>query len=134
MWILPVILRPTVPGRERTLADMLAQWQQATLAAQDIPAAEQADAAAAALALPGRLAALQLEAPKSADRLPLQAEARLFATLPIHPEQRRGEAPAIRGALRFHIVAAQQEMERGFEPAAPLPAGLSAAAYTLFNH
>jgi hypothetical protein len=48
----------------------------------------------------------------------LLAEAPLFATLPIHADQRKGEGPSIRGALRFHIVSTQQEMERGFDPAA----------------
>jgi hypothetical protein len=44
------------------------------------------------------------------------AEAPLFATLPIHPDQRKGEAPSIRGALRFHMLSTQQEMERAFDP------------------
>ena len=50
-----------------------------------------------------------------ANQLPLLAEAPLFATLPIHPDQRKGETPAIRGALRFHVVSTQQEMERRFD-------------------
>jgi hypothetical protein len=48
----------------------------------------------------------------------------LLATLPIHPDQRIGETPSIRGALRFHIVTTQQEMERGFDAPA-LAAALS---------
>ena len=59
----------------------------------------------------------QLAAPRDARTLPLLAEAPLFATLPIHPDQRKDEGPAIRGALRFHILSTQQEMERGFDPA-----------------
>ena len=43
------------------------------------------------------------------------AEGPLFATLPIHADQRIGEAPYIRGALRFHLVSAQQEAERRFD-------------------
>ncbi|MBY0337353.1 MAG: hypothetical protein K2X11_12115, partial [Acetobacteraceae bacterium] len=74
---------------------------------------------AAVEALPRRLAAMAGEPPVPADRLPLHAEPVLFATLPIHAEQRTGEAPAIRGALRFHIVMTQQELERRFD-AAPL--------------
>ncbi|WP_270938723.1 hypothetical protein, partial [Falsiroseomonas oryzae] len=66
-------------------------------------------------ALPRHLALLQAEPPRSADRLALLAEAPLLATLPIHPDQRVGETPAIRGALRFHIVSSQQEMERTFD-------------------
>jgi hypothetical protein len=41
----------------------------------------------------------------------------LFATLPIHPDQRPGEEPSIRGALRFHIVSAHQDYERRFDRA-----------------
>ena len=63
------------------------------------------------------LARLQLAAPRDARTLPLLAEAPLFATLPIHPDQRKGEGPSIRGALRFHMLSTQQEMERGFDPA-----------------
>jgi hypothetical protein len=58
---------------------------------------------------------LQEAPPRPADRLPLLAEAPLLATLPIHPDQRKGETPSIRGALRFHVVSTQQEMERGFD-------------------
>jgi hypothetical protein len=63
-----------------------------------------------------------MAAPQPANLLPLLAEAPLFATLPIHPDQRKGERPAIRGALRFHLVSTQQEMERRFDRA-----GLTAA-------
>ena len=66
-------------------------------------------------ALLRHLARLQERPPASADRLELQAEAPLLATLPIHPDQRVGETPSIRGALRFHIVTTQQEMERTFD-------------------
>jgi len=57
---------------------------------------------------------LQLEAPHQAHRLPLLAETVLFATIPVHAEQRRSETIAIKGALRFQIVTTQQELERRF--------------------
>jgi hypothetical protein len=110
-------LRPTVGGRaeEAALAMALVALHARALATET-PPADQAEAVRAArAALPGHLAGLQLAAPRPANTLPLLAEAPLFATLPIHADQRRGEEPAIRGALRFHIVAAQQEMERGFD-------------------
>jgi hypothetical protein len=49
--------------------------------------------------------------------MPMEAEPVLFATLPIHADQRIGESEAIRGALRFHLVTTQQEMERRFDAA-----------------
>ncbi|MCX7374591.1 MAG: hypothetical protein NTW56_19525 [Alphaproteobacteria bacterium] len=62
-----------------------------------------------------RLAEAQRSPPPMANHLPLMAEAPLLATIPIHAEQRVGETVAIKGALRFHIVSTQQEMERGFD-------------------
>ncbi|MCS6892935.1 MAG: hypothetical protein RMK64_12230 [Rhodovarius sp.] len=111
-------LRPHATGREQVLAAALSALAAEILAESGSPAEEAESAAAAARALPGHLAALQLGPPLPANRLPLLAEAPLFATLPIHPDQRRDEGPAIRGALRFHIVSTQQEMERRFRPAA----------------
>ncbi|MCA3322133.1 MAG: hypothetical protein INF75_14305 [Roseomonas sp.] len=114
-------LRPFCPGREAFLLEQLVALH-ADFMAQEAPPAEEQEAFAASLtALPGHLAGLQLAAPHDARTLPLLAEAPLFATLPIHPDQRKGEGPAIRGALRFHMVSCQQEMERAFDPA-----GLSA--------
>jgi hypothetical protein len=109
-------LRPHVADRPSLLADRLADLHHAILRAES-PPEEEADSVAAALAaLPSYLAKLQLAAPYSAHRLPLLAREPLLATLPIHPEQRKGEEVAILGALRFHIVSTQQEMERAFEP------------------
>ena len=108
-------LRPHVPGREAALAAGLAALATALIDAAEAPAEERESLQAARDALPHHLAALQDSPPHGADRLPLLAEAPLFATLPIHPEQRIGETPAIKGALRFHIVTTQQEMERAFD-------------------
>jgi hypothetical protein len=113
-------LRPHVPrGREAALAAaLLALHARALALAGPPPEEERAGAEAARRALPGHLAALQLAPPQPASRLRLLAEAPLLATLPVHPDQRRGETPAIKGALRFHLVSTQQEMERRFTPAA----------------
>lgn len=120
-------LRPALPpGREAALATGLVRLHAASLAAEPPPAEEAAAATAMAAALTGHLAGLQLAPPRPANLLPLLAEAPLFATLPIHPDQRRGEEPAIRGALRFHVVSTQQEMERRFDPRS-LAARLAAA-------
>jgi len=108
-------LRPHAVGRETALADRLATLHARALATEPPPASERAAAEAAAEALRNHLAALQAAPPWPPHRLPLMAEAPLFATLPIAPEQRIGETPAIRGALRFHLVSAQQEMERCFD-------------------
>lgn len=115
-------LRPYAPGREAALAGALAAAHDRALDAAPPPAAEADAAAASRRALPGHLAGLQLAAPRPANRLPLLATAPLFATLPVHAAQRTGEAPAIRGALRFHIVATQQALEARFAPAQLLDA------------
>jgi hypothetical protein len=119
-------LRPHAPGREAALAAGLVALAAELIQATDAPDEERESLTAARDALPHHLATLQDSPPHSADRLPLLAEAPLFATLPIHPEQRIGETPAIKGALRFHIVTTQQEMERAFDAPA-LAAALAGA-------
>lgn len=108
-------LRPAALRREAALAAALVRLHDEVLSGESPPAEEAAAAADAARALPGHLAALQMAAPAAAHRLALLAEAPLMALIPIAPEQRRGEGPSIRGALRFHIVATGQEMERLFQ-------------------
>jgi hypothetical protein len=110
-------LRPHAAGREAALAIALARLGAAALESAPTPAGERAALDAARDALPRHLAQLQEAPAHPADRLPLLAEAPLLATLPVHPDQRRGETPAIRGALRFHVVSTQQEMERAFDAA-----------------
>ncbi|MBM3591741.1 MAG: hypothetical protein FJX32_03600 [Alphaproteobacteria bacterium] len=110
-------LRPFWLSQEQLLANRLVALH-ADFMAEEAPPAEEQEAFSASLAaLPGHLAGLQLAAPHDARTLPLLAEAPLFATLPIHADQRKGEGPSIRGALRFHILSCQQEMERAFDPA-----------------
>jgi len=108
-------LRPYAPGQEALLAQRLVSLHHAALAHEAPPAEEAPSATDAHDALPRHLAVLQLQAPHPAHLLPLLAEAVLFATIPVHAEQRRGEAIAIQGALRFQIVTTQQELERRFE-------------------
>jgi hypothetical protein len=118
-------LRPHAPGREAALAVALARIGGAVMDAAPAPAEERASLDASREALARHLVQLQDSPPRAAHKLPLLAEAPLLATIPIHPEQRIGETPAIKGALRFHMVSAQQEMERRFDPAA-LAAALTA--------
>lgn len=108
-------LRPHAAGREAMLADAIATLGRAVLDAEDVPPEEHAARDAARDGLAAHLAALLAAPPVPADRMALTAEAPLFATLPVHPEQRRGETEAIRGALRFQIVTTQQELERRFD-------------------
>ena len=105
-------LRPAVAGHEAALAEALARCHDAALAAEPPPAEE---AAGTDFAIRTHLAGLQGAPPRRSHEMPLLAEAPLFATLPIHPANREGEAPSIRGALRFHIVSTRQEMERRFD-------------------
>jgi hypothetical protein len=111
-------LRPHALGNEAGLAAALADIGARILASAEAPAAERETLDAVRDSLPRLIAGQQTTPPATADRLNLSAELPLLATLPIHPEQRVGETPAIRGALRFHIVATQQEMERSFDPEA----------------
>jgi hypothetical protein len=115
-------LRPHAGPDPVPLARALTGMGQSILDDAPAPAEERETLQAARERLSWHLAAMQAAPPLPADRLPLQAEAPLLATLPIHPDQRVGETPSIRGALRFHVVTTQQEMERGFD--AP---GLTAA-------
>ncbi|MCX8133326.1 MAG: hypothetical protein N3D18_05090 [Roseococcus sp.] len=114
-------LRPHATGGEAALARSLARLHAEALLAEPPPPDELATARERAEAWPCHVAALQAAPPLPANRLPLLAEPVLFATLPIHADQRVGEAPAIRGALRFHVVSSQQELERRFD--APALAG-----------
>jgi hypothetical protein len=111
-------LRPFWQCQEPLLADRLVALHADFMADDTPPEEEKASFADSLTALPGHLARLQLATPHDARTLPLLAEAPLFATLPIHPDQRKGEGPSIRGALRFHMLSTQQEMERAFDPAA----------------
>jgi hypothetical protein len=108
-------LRPHAEGGEERLARALARLHDAALTDEAPPAAEAQGAHERAEAWPRHIAELQRGPALSAHRLPLLAEPVLFATLPIHADQRVGEAVAIRGALRFHIVSTQQELERRFD-------------------
>jgi hypothetical protein len=110
-------LRPHARGHEAALASSLAALCAPVLLPPEAPEEARPSLESAREALPRHLALLQEAPPLPADRLPLLAEAPLLATLPVHPDQRRGETPAIRGALRFHTVSTQQEMERAFDPA-----------------
>jgi hypothetical protein len=123
-------LRPHAPGREAALAAALVVLHGRMLDADAPPQEERAAAAAARDAFPRHLEMLQAAPPAPAQRLALLAEAPLLATIPVAPEQRIGETPAIRGALRFHVVSTQQEMERRFDPAA-LAGALAAAGASL---
>lgn len=108
-------LRPHAPGQEILLAERLVALHHAALDGETAPPEEAASAGDARDVVAHHLAALQLEPPHPADRLKLRAEAVLFATLPVHPEQRQGESLAIKGALRFQMVTTQQELERRFD-------------------
>ncbi|MBR0683432.1 hypothetical protein GXW74_23300 [Roseomonas eburnea] len=108
-------LRPHAPGREVALIEALARLHDAALTVEPPPPEELGTATT--FSIRSHLAGLQLSPPQPSHTMPLLAEAPLFATLPIHPENRVGEAPSIRGALRFHFVSARQEIERRFDPA-----------------
>jgi len=113
--LLEAHLRPHTTGPGLMLAQQLAALHQTALGAEAPPRNEAAAAAEASDGVLRHLLALQDQAPYEAHRLPLLAEPILFATLPIHAEQRAGESLAIKGALRFQMVTTQQELERRFD-------------------
>lgn len=108
-------LRPHAGAAAGRVAEAIAALAQAAFDSEPAPEEERAAALAARETIPRRLTTMLAAPPRPANLLPLCAEAPLFATLPVHPEQRVGEDAAIRGALRFHILATQQEMERRFD-------------------
>lgn len=87
-----------------------------------VPAEFAADAEAAAASIGPRLARLQLGPTHPSTALPLESGPVLLETLPIHPDLRKGENVSILGALRMHLVSAEQDLARQFDPA-----GLAAA-------
>lgn len=121
-------LRPHAPGEEAALAAALVRLHGAILAESLATAGHDRPTDGVAAAIAAHLARLQLAPPHPANTLPLEAEAPLLATLPIHPDQRRGEEPSILGALRFHVVTTQQEMERRFDALATARLLLAPAA------
>lgn len=115
VWLLAEsALRPHAQARE-ALAEGLAAMHDSALDATPPPPEEACAHAQARAALRHHLAAAQAGPPEAAHLRPLLSEPVLFATLPVHPDQRKGEAPAIRGGLRFHVVSTQQEMEKRFD-------------------
>lgn len=109
-------LRPHARTASALVAPLAALAERAIRTA-GVPQEHEAEAEAAIDALPGRLARLQLAPPHPSTDLPLEAAAVLLETLPIHPSLRKGENASILGALRMHLVSAEQELERGFDPA-----------------
>lgn len=100
------------------LADRLAALAGAAIRAEDPPESFVAAADAAEAGIAARLRQAQLAPPRPINEMRLAAAPVLLDSLPIHPDRRRGEDPAILGALRFHLVSAQDEFVRRFDPAA----------------
>lgn len=107
------------------LAEALAAEGEAALAASGWTG-DPAALADAQASLRARLARLPDEPPAGPASMALDAAGPLMETIPIHPDQRRGERAAILGGLRMNLVAVCQDMERLFD-AAPLAAALLAA-------
>lgn len=78
-----------------------------------------------AQALRQRLLSMPGEPAASPARMILRAAQPLLETLPIHPDLRKNERPAILGGLRMNFLSAFQDMERAFD-AAPLAARIVA--------
>jgi hypothetical protein len=115
-WLLPHAAHPAA------LAEALGQLGSAALD-QAGAAGDAADRAAAQLALRARLAALPDEPPLGPAQMALAAAPVLLETIPVHPDQRKGERAAILGGLRMNLIAMLQDMERAFD-AAPLAAAI----------
>ena len=115
MLLTEAMLRPLAAGREAALGLALVDMHATVLTRSPCPPGEGAAAAERLAAFAHLLQVRQDAAPAEPNRMPLLAEPVLFATLPVHAEQRAGESVAIRGALRFHVVSTEQEMRRHFD-------------------
>lgn len=112
-------------GNPAALVTPLASLVAEAIRTVGVPDEFAAEADAAIDAIGPRLARLQLAPPHPPTTLPLDSAAVLLATLPIHPDLRKGENVSILGALRMHLVSAEQDLARQFDPA-----GLAAALTT----
>ncbi len=119
-WIRPHAAEPVA------LIAPISGMAEAAIRTAGVPEPFREEAEAAIVALPARLARLQLAPPRSVTEMTMESAPVLLETLPIHPNLRQGETPAILGALRMHLVSAEQELERQFDPAG-LAAALAAA-------
>jgi hypothetical protein len=120
-WLRPHAARP------EALVPPLAALVAEAIGTVGVPDAFAAEAEAAVAAIGPRLARLQLGPIHPATTLPLASGPVLLETLPIHPDLRKGENVSILGALRMHLVSAEQDLARQFEPAG-LAASLTGAA------
>ncbi|WP_291296578.1 hypothetical protein [Elioraea sp.] len=110
-------LRPHAPD-PALLVPPLAAIVTSAIATVGVPEAFAPEAEAATAAILPKLARLQLGPTHEPTTLPLDSAPVLLATLPIHPDLRKGENVSILGALRMHLVSAHQDMQREFDPAA----------------
>lgn len=124
-------LRPHAAEPRRVAAAIAALAAEA-IATVGVPEEFRAEAEAAAEAIGPRLARAQLGPPHPSTDLPLASAPVLLETLPIHPDLRKGENVSILGALRMHLVSAEQDLARQFEPAG-LAAALAAIAPAPFT-
>lgn len=119
-WLRPHATNPAA------LVPALASLAEEAIRTVGVPAEFAAEAEAARAAIAPRLARLQLAPPHPVTTLPLDSGPVLLETLPIHRDLRKGENVSILGALRMHLVSAEQDLARQFEPvglAATLAAG-----------
>lgn len=104
-------------GKPEALVTPLASLVAEAIRTVGVPDEFAAEADAAIAAIGPRLARLQLAPPHAPTTLPLDSASVLLATLPIHPDLRKGENVSILGALRMHLVSADQDLARQFDPA-----------------
>jgi hypothetical protein len=110
-WLRPHAAAPAA------LVSPLAQLVAEAISTSVVPEEFAAEAEAAIAEIGPRLARLQLGPIHPSTTLPLAAGPVLLATLPIHPDLRKGENVSILGALRMHLVSAEQDLAREFDPA-----------------
>lgn len=115
-WLRPAAARPA------SLPAPLAAMAGEAIRRAGPPAEFAAEAEDAIAALGPRLVRAQLGPARPPNEIELASGPVLLATLPIHPDLRKGETAAILGALRMHLVSAHQDLERRFDPV-----GLAAA-------
>ena len=110
-------LRPHVePGQRERLCEALLALHARILASMPMPAhrAQGWDDAAGSLAL--RLKAASADAPWQALDVADHSAKRLFDTLPIHSSYRELDEEVVYGAVRFRMIAVNQELQRRLAP------------------
>ena len=121
-------LRSTAGSRASELVAALTDLFAAVLAGHTLPAHRAAGWSAEIAALRDRLARAQLAEPMPAVKVAEASASRLYETLPIHPDLRVRDKPALLANVRFRILGQCDEFDRRLDAPAVVADLLGAAS------